>query len=372
MTKLLYIARYRSASMRRKVELLATHHKFDVTFVYPSVWSDEFGTINQSESTGAVNSHHVCRPMPMFGRSNDPHRSTYRSLDFGLRQIKPDIIVAEEEPDSVAALHIAIARRIFASASKLVLYTWQNQPRKLGVIARTVMHLALAGSDAVMCANQEAVELLRKRAYSRPTPVIPAIGVDTRLFGPKAATRGNFTIGYVGRLDRAKGLASLVSACAALGDIDFRLHVVGDGPHREELIKDAKAAGVFNRLVLMASTPPEQLRDIYAQLSVLVLPSLTTPTWKEQFGRVLTEAMACGVPVIGSSSGAIPEVVGDAGLIFPENDVQALTVMLRQLASDPTLWEQLGQRGIARVQTHYTQDRIAAQTARFLQELIQS
>lgn len=355
--------------MRQKVELLATQHGFEIAFVYPSVWSDEFGTVDQTGFAHAANSQIARRPLPMLGRANNPHRSTYRSLDLGMRQFRPDVIVAEEEPDSIAALHIAIAQRIFASASKLVLYTWQNQTRELSIIARVVMSMTLAASDAVICANHEAVELLRKRAYLRPAPVIPAIGVDTRLFAPAAAEHRRFTVGYVGRLDRAKGLRDLVIACAALKDIDFQLQVVGDGPYRDQLVTDARVAGISDRLTLTPSTPSEDLRNVYTQLSVLVLPSLTTPTWKEQFGRVLTEAMACGVPVIGSSSGAIPEVIGDAGLIFPESDVQALSMILRQLASDRTRLELLSRRGIERVQAHYTQDRIATRTAVFLRQI---
>ena len=101
----------------------------------------------------------------------------------------------------------------------------------------------------------------------------------------------------------------------------------------------------------------------------MVLPSRTTATWKEQFGRVLTEAMACGVPVVGSNSGAIPEVIADAGLIFPEGDAMSLAAQLQRLANEHTLAVELGRRGMARVVDNYSQKRIAAKTAAFLQEL---
>jgi glycosyltransferase involved in cell wall biosynthesis len=86
---------------------------------------------------------------------------------------------------------------------------------------------------------------------------------------------------------------------------------------------------------------------------VMVLPSRSIPTWREQFGRVLTEAMACGTPLIGSSCGAIPEVIGDAGLIVPEEDHLALAGALDRLAGDGRLRERLSERALARTREHF-------------------
>jgi glycosyltransferase involved in cell wall biosynthesis len=105
-------------------------------------------------------------------------------------------------------------------------------------------------------------------------------------------------------------------------------------------------------------------------MSILVLPSLTTPTWKEQFGHVLIEAMACGVPVIGSDSGAIPEVIGGAGLVVPEGNVEALAAALRGLISTPLLHADLAARGRARVLSHYTNEAVASRLATFLQRAV--
>src|SRR5204862_1301969 len=82
---------------------------------------------------------------------------------------------------------------------------------------------------------------------------------------------------------------------------------------------------------------PERLRTF----SVLVQPSLTRRNWKEQFGRAVMEAMACGVPVIGSSSGEIPHVLGDAGLVVPEGDAVALRDAIARLLADGALRAEL-------------------------------
>jgi glycosyltransferase involved in cell wall biosynthesis len=139
-------------------------------------------------------------------------------------------------------------------------------------------------------------------------------------------------------------------------------------PQRPAL--EARAAPLGHCVQFLGAMPPIQVAQRMRQLNVVVLPSRTTTVWKEQFGRVLTDAMACQVPVIGSDSGAIPEVIGDAGLIFPEGDVTALANCLRQLYESPELARKLAERGYARVMQLYTQERIAEQTADFYRQMM--
>jgi glycosyltransferase involved in cell wall biosynthesis len=139
----------------------------------------------------------------------------------------------------------------------------------------------------------------------------------------------------------------------------IRLRLIGDGVQKPQLLARAAALGVRARVELLewTSDVPGELR----RLDALALPSRTTKNWKEQFGRVLIEAMSCGVPVIGSSSGEIPNVIGDAGMIFPEGDVPALAAAIRRLAGDPALRAELGRGGRARVLERYTQAALARQ-----------
>jgi len=112
-----------------------------------------------------------------------------------------------------------------------------------------------------------------------------------------------------------------------------------------------------------------EMPSYYNRLDVLVLPSLTRPNWKEQFGRVLIEAMACGVPVVGSDCGEIPNVIGQAGLIFPEGDADELRARLERLMGDPYLRMRLARLGRERVLARYTQARIAAETCEVYRHL---
>ena len=111
--------------------------------------------------------------------------------------------------------------------------------------------------------------------------------------------------------------------------------IVGDGPQRAELERLIARRSLGDRVRLLRSVPPAEVAAQMSEMDVLVLPSRTTPVWKEQFGRVLAEAMACRVPVVGSDSGAIPEVIGDAGLTFPEGDADALAERLGRLMASP-------------------------------------
>jgi glycosyltransferase involved in cell wall biosynthesis len=240
---------------------------------------------------------------------------------------------------------------------------------------RRVQDMALQAADAVLCANREGVERLARLGYRGPTRVLPPIGVDTRVFAPsdRPGEVAAFTVGYVGRLVGEKGIDRLIEAMARLRQaalpLPVRLRIIGSGPCRSAL--QAAAAGLGRDVEFVAALPQPELAREMSRLHVLVLPSRTTAVWKEQFGRVLTEAMACKVPVVGSSSGAIPEVIGDAGLVFPEDDAAALTDCLLRLIRSPRLRADLAERGHARVMRLYTQEHVAEQTADFYRWLIE-
>ena len=120
----------------------------------------------------------------------------------------------------------------------------------------------------------------------------------------------------------------------------------------------------------MGQLPSEEMPQLLRQLDLLVLPSLTRPNWKEQFGRVLVEAMACGVPVIGSDSGEIPHVIGKGGLVVAEGDVDTLWLAIQRLRDDVDERLVLGRAGRNRVLERFTQSIIAEQTATFYREIL--
>ncbi|HVO71736.1 MAG TPA: glycosyltransferase, partial [Aggregatilineaceae bacterium] len=216
--------------------------------------------------------------------------------------------------------------------------------------------------DHAIAGTQSAAEVWRARGYRGPLAVIPQFGIDPDLFHPPlhARTGATFAVGFVGRLVEEKGGALLLDAVAQL-DGAWQLDIIGDGPQKPALLNQARRLGIAGRTTF-GTLPSMRMPGYYRGIDVLVVPSLTRPTWKEQFGRVIVEAMACGVPVVGSSSGAIPDVIGDAGLVFPEGDTGALADRLLQVLRSLDLRHDLAARGRQRVLERYTQAQVAAQT----------
>ena len=161
---------------------------------------------------------------------------------------------------------------------------------------------------------------------------------------PTRSRAGAITVGFVGRLVEEKGVLVLVQALA----LDERLHarIAGGGPLAQRLRDEVTRLGLEGRVELVGALDPSEVIEFYHGLDVLAVPSIPRAGWTEQFGRVAIEAMACGVPVVSSDAGALPEVVGDAGILVPHSDASALAAALADAAT--TRAGQLRERGIAR------------------------
>ena len=362
--RILHVARYRGSATEAKITAMIGAG-VSVFRIRPN--RAEFDYLSDEFNAWAAGTQAV-RLLPVVHGPHDPHRMVYRTIDFALPASRPHIIHAEEEPDSLAALQLAVARRLFAPQAKLVLHTWQNVNRRKRLPVRCVLGRTLAAADAIVCASDDAVTVLRQMHYTRPAPVILQMGFDPTLFHPRERPRpvstSAFGILFVGRLAPEKGIDTLIDAVSRLS-FPLSLTIAGDGGQRRTLEAQAAAWGLGHRVQFIGSLRPAELADRLHAADVLVLPSRGTPVWKEQFGRILAEAMACRLPVIGSASGAIPEVVGDAGLLFPTDDADALAARLTTLHASPALREQLAERGHERAFRLYTPAALAARTVEF-------
>ena len=295
----------------------------------------------------------------------------YADTLAGLLAAKPDIVDIWEEPWSLAcAQAVFLARRLCPNA-KIVVETEQNIFKTLPPPFRQFQAYSLRLANFVVARSREAESVIKQKGYSGPAAVVPN-AVDCTLFQPlppaaRAARRAalgwgadDFAAGYVGRLVPEKGLADAVQALPRL-PASAHLVLVGDGPFRPELEALARAGDLEARVHFTGPVPLSALPEYMGAMDCLVLPSRTTPTWKEQFGRVLIEAGACGLPVVGSDSGAIPEVIGGGGLVFPEGDPAALAACLHALMDDPNQREVYGRIGQTRAQTLFSWPQVAAQ-----------
>ena len=316
------------------------------------------------------------------------HLHFYPTLGRLLRQLRPDILHMDEEPYNLATW-LAL-RQGQAVGARCLFFTWQNLVRRFPPPFDHFERASFRRASHAIAGNPTAVEVLRTKGYRGPITVIPQFGVDPNIFSPRPVDAhpptqngdpssfvvrpSSFIIGYAGRLVPEKGVDVLLAACATLPPaLDWTLHLLGDGPEQGRLAATRRGSWVSSAGSLSwAACPPTQTPQFYRTLDVLVVPSLSRPNWVEQFGRVLTEAMACGVPVVGSRSGEIPWVIGDAGRIFPEGDAGALADILAELAGDQAQRSALAAAGRARVLSHFTQAQVASATAVVYREMMRS
>jgi glycosyltransferase involved in cell wall biosynthesis len=349
---------------QKKLEELARFDDVELTVIVPPYWRDERGVM-PLEQVYTQGYQFIVEPMLLNGHF---HLHFYPGLGKHVRRFQPDIVHIDEEPYNVATFQaMRLAKR---AGAKALFFTWQNLKRTYPFPFSSIESYNLKKADYAIAGNQEAVEVWRGKGYKGPIRVIPQFGVDPEIYKPRVTNHASrFTIGYVGRLVEEKGVQVLLQALEGLAG-QWRLRILGSGPMQPQLEALARQLDIAERVSFESPIPSAQMPAFYNQLDTLVLPSLTRPHWKEQFGRVLIEAMACEVPVVGSRSGEIPHVIGQAGLTFTEGDVQELRARLSQLMDDPALRIDLARRGRERVLAHYTQAQIAAETYEIYRQLL--
>ncbi len=285
-----------------------------------------------------VSPSYAIRPLPV--RFNGRyHAYTYRGLSRTLSALRPDLVHIDEEPFNPAGMQAQLlADRLGARTVFTVL---QNLLRRYPPPFSLMEQYNYRRTAHIIACNAAAGEVVRAKGYRGALSQFSVYGVDPDLYLPaeRGAPRDGVVIGYIGRLVLYKGLGLLIETLRELPE-NCRLRLLGAGPDEDTL----------------------------RQLDVLALPSLTRPNWAEQFGRVLIEAMACAVPVVGSSSGEIPNVIGSAGLVVPEGDVEAMRAALARLAADPDLREHYARAGRQRVLGHFTQEHAARRIASVYQQ----
>jgi glycosyltransferase involved in cell wall biosynthesis len=313
---------------------------WDVSLVVPARWRHEY-------SEGEFE----CERLPELGdrvegitvfNLGSVQRHLYRCRAGSvLRRSAPDVLFAEEEPTSLPAWQWG--RAASARGVPFALQMDENLDRPYHPGAKAVRRWTLANAAFIAARSPAAARLARAWGATCELPVVPH-AVPAWDAVPNPEPHDEFTVGFAGRLIEEKGIRDLVEAVRGLSGA--RLRLIGNGALAAEL-GELELPGVPVEVV--TDVKHEEMPAAYGSIDVLVLPSRTTPTWAEQFGRVLVEAMWCGVPVVGSSSGEIPWVIESTGggLVFPEGDAGALRAALARLRDEPRLRAQLAAAGRA-------------------------
>ena len=370
--RVLFISNYCHPVYHRKIELLADTPGVDILHINGADCDRPAG--RYPSANGRQIYRVQLRSFRSLGRPGDPHRIICWPPNFYLRQFKPDIIHCEFEQESLGALQVALARRLFAPDAQLILYAYQNILRPRNLPVRRLSATTLQAAQHIICASREAVDVLRRQGYAGQSSVLPGVGLDRRYFYPKSAAKiraqlglQGFVVGYVGRLAPEKSVGTLLNAVAGLKNITLLL--IGNGPQKARLQALAQDLDIGHRCFFVGAIDYNMMADYMNAMDALVLPSSATPNWKEQFGRVLVEAMACKVVVAGSNSGAIPEVIGEAVFIVPPQDALALAKILGRVSTDATLHQLYAERGFQRATQHYSVERVAQEVATLWQNL---
>lgn len=363
---------YVVAMNQEKLELLAQEENISLTLVVPQLWVDMERKIYLEKN---VSGHYRIYSLKAYGCR---HLYFYFYAPLGLfkvlRKERPDIVYLEEEPQSIVALEVTFLSKLLGY--KVIIFTWENLKRKFFLLSCWIGRWVLNIVDAVIGGTQRALEVVYDLGYKGSGYVNPQFGLDDSKFLPQEARslkkelgiENRFVVGFVARLTKEKGIFTLLEAAKKL-DFDFCLLIVGKGPAEAPAQKMARDLQIESHIVWKGIIPHCLLSDYMNCLDVLVLPSISSAKWQEQFGYVLVEAMACEVAVIGSDCGSIPELIGDAGLIFKAGSSEELAACLKKLYYDLESRQRLAKLGRIRVLKEYTHNCIVGRLVKIFREV---
>jgi glycosyltransferase involved in cell wall biosynthesis len=359
--KILAVSHSAILALNQRVFRELENRGHQLSVVVPRVWQGEYdrGPLRPERLRGFNGG---LLPLPVVLSGSIPlHLYTGRLREV-LSNVSPDLLYIEEEPYSVAAFQWATA------ASQLcipvVFFSLQNIAKRYPVPFRLMERRVWRSSRSAIALSDSVEETLRTRGFSGSINIVP-LSVDLATFFPqprdkslslRLQLRGN-VVGYFGRLVPEKGISVLLEAFREIRRHGLTtLLIVGGGP-LENLCR--KEDGV----VVLTGVAHEDIATYLSLVDLIVLPSVTTRHWKEQFGRVLIEAWACGLPVVGSDSGEIPRLVRQTGggVVVPEGNVPRLAAEVERMLGAPDLRRSMGMAARLAVEANYSVSAVGRQ-----------
>lgn len=303
-----------------------------------------------------------------------------------LLELYPDIIQGPEPYGSRKMLRLAwkayqISKK---TKSKLIIPVLENRPVRerfgliLGMLLKLFFRFYAKRANLIFYHNEGArrnlleVGVNPKKLFKLPWGLW---GVDTEEFSPQGkkadlTSDNDKIILFVGRLDEAKGLPYLLEAFKMLQDKrrDCKLILIGKGELEEAVKEFIKKNNLEGKIEMLGVIPNKDLPPYFRAARVSVYPSITLKRWEEQLGTVNLQAMACGVPVVSTKSGAIPEYVpdGKVGILVKERDPEALAKAIEEILENPHLAKKLGEGGRRFTLEHYQSKKVVERAERII------
>ena len=347
--------------------------------------SDKFNITLYSNDSPCFDLTHIKLPVVKLP-SHAEDRAYMKGLEFEL--FDKDIIYTADIT-WMFTYQAAIVKHKFGK--KVIALEWENIPfaHEDNEIIRDIKQLNRNLVDVFVAVTKRAKDALLLEGVPEDKIVIIPMGIDINRFKPDDETgkRTRKALGikeeekvvlFTGRMVWEKGIYDLVHAAKLvtldknLKTLPLRFVVVGRGQESQEIKKIVNRLCMNNIFLFIESHPYHQMHEIYNMADIFVLPSIATRTWKEQFGMVLAEAMACGVPVISTLSGSIDEVVADAGLLVQPNDPTELSAAIINLLKNEALRKEFGIKGRERAVREYDSEKIAGKFAALFEDVFQS
>jgi glycosyltransferase involved in cell wall biosynthesis len=368
------------ASYRQKYKELSQFPDIDITVIAPKyldMYSKRyvFQEITNSEKSNII----TINPIPI-GKFQH-HRGLLNPIELikYFKTLKPEIVLIDAEPECWFTAETIFLKKIFSRSSRIVLTTWMNInlfrngfPYKMSFIYDFNYKYSLKNSSGILCYTSEGGEQLRINNFKgRVAKINWGVDldkfkkIDVSDFKNNLNLKG-FTIGYCGRLVKEKGILNLVQAVSELNRKDINLLIIGRGPLSGEILEFSHKLKIDVKI--LNAVDNNLMPYYYNCMDLFVLPSLTTKYWMEQFGRVIIEAMACEVPVIGSSSGEIPNVIEDCGLIFKEGNCNDLAEKIKFFMVNLEERKKYIAKAKQRIEKYFSWKTIAGQIYDFLKK----
>ena len=332
-----------------------------LTYVVPTGWP-EAGDASIDEPAFRVVEVPVIRP----GDVNRHRLADPGALVDLVRETGAELVDLAEEPFS-AVVHQMLSR--LPGDLPVVAYAAQNLDKRWPPPFHQWERQAFSRLHGIYPCSRQAASVQRGKGFGGLLTPLP-LGWSPERFRPgeQSIDDDEITLALFGRLEMYKGVLDAVTVLAELArHRPARLLLVGGGPAAEPAMAMAADLGVANRVEVIPWLSEEALAAAYRKAHVVLVPSTSTPTWVEQFGRTIVEGQASGCVVAAYASGSIPEVVAEAGLLVAEGDSAALAQAVSSLVADPAQWDRLRRAGVER-SSGMTWDEVAQRQMAFYRQ----
>ena len=351
---------------------------WEITIVLPKSWKNDYGNVITPKRWERFCGKVIELPVLMSG-SVPLHfyLATFLSI---LRDCDPDFIYVHHEPYAAATAQLYLAN-LLSGKKPISFFTWQNISKSYPFPFNYSEKFVLKNSAIAFSGSYSAEEVLRQKGFQGKSVLLPA-SVDPLIYQPQSQSTtlkrelqtspSEVLIGYMGRIVEEKGLKTLLYALKTIIDLPWRLIMVGSGNYLSTFETIAQECQISQKITYIGFIPHQDAPRYLSAFDLLVLPSETRANWKEQFGRVTIEAIACGTPVIGSDSGEIPHLINKTGggLTFPEAQADMLADRIAQLIQDINWRRELAEKGRAVILKEYSNQVIGQRFVQSINECI--